>query len=91
MSDPKVDEIARIAAPYRREIVLQNVLHESGMRLLRIRIREGTRFTILDIDAATAKSWGEMMTAWGCSAEADGSASTGAPTASDTARDGPSQ
>jgi hypothetical protein len=81
VSDPKVDEIGRIAAPYRREIVLQNVLHESGMRLLRVRIREGTRFTILDIDAATATTWGEAMTAWASSVDADGSASSGAPTA----------
>lgn len=64
MSDPEVKEIGRIAAPYRREIVLQDVTHESGMRLLRIRIREGRRFTILDIDGATADQWSDMMRDW---------------------------
>lgn len=64
MSDPAVTDIKRIDAPYRREIVLQDVLHESGMRLLRIRIREGHRFTILDIDAPTAQAWAQTMTEW---------------------------
>lgn len=64
MSDPAVTELARIAAPYRREIVLQDVLHESGMRLLRVRIREGTRFTILDIDVPTAEAWAGAMHDW---------------------------
>lgn len=64
MSDPEVTELSRIAAPFRREIVLQDVLHESGMRLLRVRIREGTRFTILDIDVPTAEAWAATMRTW---------------------------
>ena len=64
MSDPTVTELGRIAAPFRREIVLQDVLHESGMKLLRVRIREGTRFTILDIDVPTAEAWAGVMQAW---------------------------
>lgn len=64
MSDPVVTELSRIAAPFRREIVLQDVLHESGMRLLRVRIREGTRFTILDIDVPTAEAWATAMQTW---------------------------
>jgi hypothetical protein len=31
---------------------------------MRLRIREGSRFTILDIDAPTARTWGEQMLAW---------------------------
>lgn len=57
-------DIGHIDAPYRREIVFQDVVHESGMRMLRIRIREGRRFTILDIDAATAESWTDIMDRW---------------------------
>lgn len=60
----EVRDIGRIEAPYRREVVLQDVVHESGMRMLRIRIREGRRFTILDIDAPTAQTWADMMTKW---------------------------
>ena len=64
MSDPAVTDIERIEAPYRRQILLQDVAHESGLKLLRIRIREGTRFTILDIDAVTAKVLGKRMLEW---------------------------
>ena len=63
-TEPVVTDIGRIEAPYRREIVLQDVVHESGMRLLRVRIREGRRFTNLDIDDATANTWAEQMSAW---------------------------
>jgi len=34
------------------------------MNLLRIRIRERTRFTIFDIDAETARQWGAAMQLW---------------------------
>jgi len=48
-----------------QEIELQEVVHDAGgMRLLRIRIRERTRFTIFDIDPATARGWGEAMGRW---------------------------
>lgn len=64
MSDPKITEIDRFEAPYRRELVLQDVVYESDMRLLRVRIREGHRFTILDIDAPTVERWAKSMLAW---------------------------
>lgn len=63
-TDPIVSDIEQIEAAYRRKVLLQDVAHESGMKLLRIRIREGVRFTILDIDAATARRWGERMLSW---------------------------
>ncbi len=66
-----VADLGRIEAPYRREIVLQDVVFESGMRMLRVRIREGrARFTIMDIDAATAETWGLQMIAWAAEAKA---------------------
>lgn len=34
------------------------------MRMLRTRIREGSRFTIFDIDPLTAEAWGEALTRW---------------------------
>ena len=46
-------------------IELQDILYEAGgMNLLRIRIRERSRFTIFDIDAATAREWGAAMQRW---------------------------
>lgn len=48
-----------------QEVELQQVDFETGgMSFLRIRIREGKRFTIFDIDPATARTWGEAMGAW---------------------------
>jgi hypothetical protein len=48
-----------------QEIELQELVHDGGgMKLLRIRIRERVRFTIFDVDPATARRWGEAMVRW---------------------------
>jgi hypothetical protein len=55
-----------------QEIELQQIDHvEGGMSLLRIRIREGKRFTIFDIDPATALQWSDVMRRW-AEVQADG-------------------
>ena len=47
-----------------QEIELQQIDFEAGgMSLLRTRIREKSRFTIFDIDPATAQQWGEALLA----------------------------
>ena len=56
--------IATVDAPYRREVWLDDVRFESGMRLLRVTIKEGRRFTQLDLDEATADQWGQTMLNW---------------------------
>lgn len=62
----RIASVTRLRAPLGgQEIELQELEHDGGgMRLLRIRIREGRRFTIFDIDPATAREWGGAMTAW---------------------------
>ena len=35
-----------------------------AMRLLRTRIREGSRFTVFDVDPVTAEQWGEALLVW---------------------------
>jgi hypothetical protein len=48
-----------------QEIELQEFVFDAGgMALLRTRIREGTRFTIFDVDPITAARWGKIMCAW---------------------------
>lgn len=64
MIDATITELEKITAPYGREIKLENVAYENGMRVLRIHIREGNRFTVMDIDANAASKWGEAMSAW---------------------------
>lgn len=48
-----------------QEIELQQIDYEGGgMSLLRTRIREKSRFTVFDIDPATAEAWGRALVAW---------------------------
>lgn len=56
--------IAALEAPYRREVWLDDVEFESGMRLLRVTIKEGRRFTQLDLDQGSAKQLGQTMLDW---------------------------
>ena len=62
----KISELAKIKVPLGgQEIELQQIDHvEGGMSLLRIRIREGKRFTIFDIDPAAAEQWAAAMQHW---------------------------
>ncbi len=62
----QIKELAKIQVPLGgQHIELQHIDHvEGGMGLLRIRIREGKRFTIFDIDPATAIQWADVMQNW---------------------------
>jgi hypothetical protein len=59
-----VTRLTKLDAPYGKEVTLENVTYENGMRVLRVHIREGNRFTVMDIDENTASSWGTAMTDW---------------------------
>ena len=59
-----VTRLDSFSAPYGKEVTLENVAYENGMRVLRIHIREGNRFTVMDIDESTASNWGAIMTDW---------------------------
>jgi hypothetical protein len=62
----QISEILKIKVPLGgQEIELQQIDHiENGMSLMRIRIREAKRFTIFDIDPATAEQWAAAMQHW---------------------------
>lgn len=70
----QVSELEKFRIPLgNQEVELQQIDHvEGGMSLLRIRIREGRRFTIFDIDPATARRWGNAMRQWADAQEAVG-------------------
>ena len=51
-------------APYGRKVKLEAVEYESGLRMLRLRIREGSRFTVMELDEATARRWIAAMNSW---------------------------
>jgi hypothetical protein len=58
--------LASFSVPLGGQLIeLQQIEHApDGLALLRVRIREGKRFTVFDIDAASARAWGEAMLAW---------------------------
>ena len=61
-------------------IELQEFVFEAGgMPLLRTRIREGSRFTVFDVDPVTAARWGKVMSDW-AAAQPAGDATTEAET-----------
>jgi hypothetical protein len=64
----RITPLAQLNVPLGGQVVdLQEIDFEVGegaLPLLRTRIREGRRFTIFDIDPATARAWGEALLAW---------------------------
>ncbi len=64
MNDETVSHMTKLAAPFGQEIELLDVAMENDVRLLRIRIREGHRFTVFDIDPHTAREWARNMEDW---------------------------
>lgn len=62
----QITELSKLQVPLGgQQIELQQIDHaEDGMSMLRIRIREGKRFTIFDIDAVTAEKWAAVMQQW---------------------------
>lgn len=62
----QIQELAKFRIPLgNQEIELQQIDHvEGGMSMMRIRIREGRRFTIFDVDPATAQFWATTMQNW---------------------------
>jgi hypothetical protein len=63
---PRLESIAKFAVPLGgQEIELQSVAFDTGgPEFLRVRIREGRRHTVFDIDAGTAGAWARAMAAW---------------------------
>lgn len=62
----KITELDKLTVPLGgQQIELQQIDHsEDGMSMLRVRIREGKRFTIFDLDAGTAARWAKAMGEW---------------------------
>ncbi len=60
-----VKELGSVQAPWGREVRLQEVEIDGGLTILRVRIREGRRFTDLELTREKAVEIGEAITAWG--------------------------
>jgi len=64
MTEEVVSERSQHRLPYGRTITLKNVAHESGLKMLRLTIREGRRFTIVDLDNASARELAADLAGW---------------------------
>ncbi len=53
-----------ITAPSGQVIELRQIFHETGARLLRVIIRDGVKYSTIELDAATAFDWGTRMRDW---------------------------
>ncbi|HEY5633776.1 MAG TPA: hypothetical protein VIT02_08440 [Burkholderiaceae bacterium] len=67
MDKLKLTQVAALTIPIGgQRIDLQQVDYaiDDAMSLLRLRIREGSRFTIFDIDPASARELGQVLIDW---------------------------
>jgi len=55
-------DIAELELPFRRVARLRQVEFESGMKMVRLILREGNRITQIDMDADSAGALGGLLT-----------------------------
>ena len=64
MTDETIENIADFELPFGRLANLKSVTYESGLDMLRVTLRENRRFTIVDLDPASAGDVGKALTDW---------------------------
>ena len=65
MQDGKtITDLEVINAPWNTELTVSNVEYEGGFKMLRVRVKQGKRFTDLELDFETATHIAEMMGKW---------------------------
>ena len=65
MSDHNtITDLKIISAPWNKTITLQNISYEGGMNMLRFRIKEGKRFTDLELDSQSLGQLNAEISDW---------------------------
>ncbi len=65
LEDDKISRtIASFKGPFGQTIELREAVIEKDIKLLRLYIREGSRFTVLDLDPDLANRWGQALIDW---------------------------
>ena len=53
-----------VMAPWNKELTISEATYEGGFKMMRIRIKEGKRFTDLELDFETAGHLAELIGKW---------------------------
>ena len=65
MSDKNtITDLKIISAPWNKTITLQNISYEGGVNMLRFRIKEGKRFTDLELDYQSLRQLNAVLSNW---------------------------
>ena len=60
----EIEDFGEIDAPYGKQLIFKTVSYDNGFNILRLRIKEGKRFTDMDLDVNTVKRWQEKFNEW---------------------------
>ncbi|MDH5259506.1 MAG: hypothetical protein OEX07_15940 [Gammaproteobacteria bacterium] len=59
-----ITDIEEINAPWNKLVTVQEAVYEGGFKMVRLRIKEGKRFTDLELDSETAAKLAELLGKW---------------------------
>jgi hypothetical protein len=59
-----VTEIGAFDAPWGKKVKTREIEYEGGLKLFQVQVQEGTRFTQLDLDAASAARMANDLLSW---------------------------
>jgi len=59
-----LDPIEVVNAPWNKELRISEATYAGGFKMLHVRIKEGSRFTDLELDQATAAHLAEVFGEW---------------------------
>jgi hypothetical protein len=62
--EEEVNDLGKFDLPYGREVRIEEIVYEGGMKLLRLRFREGKRHTVIELDPASAGQWANILGPW---------------------------
>lgn len=63
-SHQSINDIEVINAPWNKEVTVQEAVYEGGFKMIRLRIKEGKRFTDLELDSNTAAKLAGLLQDW---------------------------
>ncbi len=59
-----VKDITEFPLPFNKSVSLKHVEFEGGFKMVRLTFREGRRFTMIDLDPASAEKLGSELSVW---------------------------